>query len=78
MQHLETAKILQDGQIVPLKSERDISKELSTDIASGIEYLCNFDDCARIKEIFPDQVLIAEAKYSKEWESYNNTGTTYP
>jgi hypothetical protein len=78
MQYLETAKILQDGKIVPLKSERDISKELSTDIASGIEYLCNFDDCARIKEIFPDQVLIAEAKYNKEWESYNNTGTTYP
>jgi hypothetical protein len=40
LRNLETAKILQNGKIVPLASERDISKELSTDIASEIDYLC--------------------------------------
>ncbi len=80
MRNLETAKILQNGKIVPLSSERDISKELSTDIASGIEYLCNFDDCKRIKEIFPDQVRVAMEKSRQDWEKWNknNTGATYP
>lgn len=40
LRNLESAKILQNGKIVPLSSERDISKELSTDIASEINYLC--------------------------------------
>lgn len=80
LHNLETAKILQGGKIVPLLSERDISKELSTDIASGIEYLCQFDDCKRIKEIFPDQVAHIEKTSKEDWEKWNkeNTGTIYP
>ncbi len=80
MRNLETAKILQNGKIIPLVTERDISKELSTDIASGIGYLCNFDDCKRIKEIFPDQVRVAMEKSRQDWEKWNknNTGATYP
>jgi hypothetical protein len=79
MRNLEQAKILQDGKIVPLTSERDISKELSTEIAGGIEYLCSFDDCARIKDIFPEQATRAEVKAREEWEKWNknNTGSTY-
>ena len=83
MRNLETAKILQSGKIVPLKSERDISKELSTEIAGGIEYLCSFDDCARIRDIFPEQTVRAEQTARAEWEKYNTntwskyTGTSY-
>lgn len=68
VRNLETAQILQGNTIVPLKSERDISKELSTEIAAGIDYLCNFDDCARIKEIFPIQAQKAETKSREDWE----------
>jgi hypothetical protein len=79
IRNLETAKILQNGKIIPLASERDISKELSTEIAAGIEYLCGFDDCARVKEIFPDQIARADEKSRKQWKSYQaTTGSTYP
>lgn len=80
VRNLETAQILQGNTIVPLKSERDISKELSTEIAAGIDYLCNFDDCARIKEIFPIQAQKAETKSREDWEKWNkeNTGAIYP
>jgi hypothetical protein len=79
IRHLEQAKILQGDKIVPLASERDISKELSTEIAGGIEYLCSFDNCARIKNIFPEQTARAEVKAREEWEKWNkdNTGSTY-
>jgi hypothetical protein len=71
MRNLETAKILQNGKIIPLASERDIPKELSTEIAAGIDYLCDFDDCSRVRAIFPDQTAQAEEKSRKEWESHN-------
>jgi Domain of unknown function (DUF4153) len=71
MRNLETAKILQNGKIIPLASERDISKELSTEIAAGIDYLCDFDDCSRVRTIFPDQTARAEEKSRKNWESSN-------
>jgi Domain of unknown function (DUF4153) len=80
IRNLETAKILQNGKIVPLSSERDISKELSTDIASGIEYLCQFDSCKRVKELFPDQVSVIEKRSREDWERWNkeNTWAVYP
>jgi len=68
MYNLETAKILQEWKIVPLENKKDISRELSNDIYSGIEYICNFDNCQYIKDTFPEQysALIEESK--KEWE----------
>lgn len=80
IKNLETANILVAGKIVPLKSERDITKELSTDIASGIDYLCQFDDCMRVKEIFPDQVSMIEKRSREDWERWNknNTWAVYP
>ena len=53
--NLTTAKILQDGKIVPLKTYGDIDKELSREIYEGIQYVCDFGDCARIKAMFPSQ-----------------------
>lgn len=75
IKNLETANILVAGKIVPLKSERDISKELSTDITSGIDYLCQFDDCKRVKEIFPDQVSMIEKRSREDWERWNKNNT---
>lgn len=80
IKNLEAANILVAGKIVPLKSERDITKELSTDIASGIDYLCQFDDCKRVKELFPEQVAIIEKRSREDWERWNsdNTWAIYP
>jgi hypothetical protein len=74
IRNLETAKILQGDRIVPLASERDISKELSTEIAAEIEYLCSFDECGRIKNIFPDQIVRAEEKSRKQWQENSKDG----
>lgn len=51
--NLTTANILQAGKIVPLQTYEDISPELSKEIYSGIDYLCDFDNCRVIKEVFP-------------------------
>jgi hypothetical protein len=71
MRNLETAKILNDGEIIPLKDKKDISKELSGDIYSGINYLCGFDDCSVIKKVFPVQLGEIEEKGKIEWMRWN-------
>lgn len=70
MRNLETAKILQDGKIVPLQNKKDISRELSNDIASGIDYLCNFDDCQYISRLFVDAYEKADIDAENEWKQY--------
>ncbi len=50
--NLEKAWILQNWQIFYLKDYTDISENLSKDIASQISYICNFNDCKKIKEVF--------------------------
>ncbi len=77
--NLVTAKILENGKITPLSDKSAISKELSGDIYSGISYLCSFDDCSRVKALFPVQVADIEAVSRANWEKYNTiTGSTYP
>ena len=80
IKNLKTANILVDGKIIPLKSERDISKELSTEITSGINYLCDFDNCTRVKELFPEQAEKVEKQLKENWEKWNteNTWAIYP
>lgn len=74
MDNLETAKILQNGVIVPLRDQKDISRELSNDIYSGIEYICNFDDCKYISDLFVDAYEKADMDAQKEWEQYTYEG----
>lgn len=74
MRDLETAQILQNGVIVPLQNNADISRELSTDIYSEIDYICGFDDCDTIKELFPDQYILSDTNARKEWEQYTYEG----
>jgi hypothetical protein len=72
LRHLEMAHILQNGKIVPLKEKNAISRELSNEIASGIEYLCQFKNCERIQKIFPEQYANLSVKHTttREYESY--------
>lgn len=59
--NLVEANILENGQITPLTSETDISWELSKEIYWGIDYLCGFDNCNTIKQLFPKiyaQILV--------------------
>ena len=72
IRNLEAAKILQESKIVPLSKASDISKELSNEIASGISYLCDFDNCERIKSLFPEQVELAKKKAYENWKTWNN------
>jgi len=64
--------------VVPLTSEKDISKELSNEIYSEIVYVCNFGDCKLIKELFKKEVNEATIQDKIEWEKNNSdTGSTY-
>lgn len=66
--NLEKANILQWEKIVALKSKYDIDKELSKDIYSWIDYLCDFDNCNKIKELFENEYNKLVEKQKKEAE----------
>ncbi len=66
--NLETAKILQNGKIVPLKTYGDIDKDLSREIYEGINYMCDFDDCEQIKIYFSEQYSKIEADARADFE----------
>jgi hypothetical protein len=63
IENLEKANIIQEGKIVPLTSPTDISKELSADIYSGIDYVCNYSRCERIKKLFEKELSERKPKY---------------
>lgn len=78
IRNLEKANILQNWVIVPLATAKNISKELSNEIHSGIIYVCDFGDCKLIKDLFKKEVKEATIKDKAEWEKYNTiTGSTY-
>jgi len=56
-ENLLQANILQHHidahKIIPLKKYSDIDKNLSHQIYDGIEYVCSFDNCKNIKQLFP-------------------------
>ncbi len=58
-------------KITPLKKYSDISEDLSKNIYSWIDYLCDFDSCSNIKELFPEiyKEILKEDK--AEWEKNN-------
>lgn len=66
--NLIEARILQNNIIVPLKNYDDIDKNLSRDIYSWIEYLCDFEDCNSIKSIFSEIYLDILEKDKKAFE----------
>ncbi len=54
--------------ITPLKNYSDISKDLSKNIYSWIDYLCDFNNCESIKNLFPKIYKEIEEKDKKQWE----------
>lgn len=62
--NLKKAGILQNWKIIPLKSYKDIDESLWKEIYNGIYYLCDFDDCKKIKELFKDFYK------SNDWNNY--------
>ncbi len=80
VQNLQQANILQEnGEIIPLKNENEISQELSKNIYSGIDYLCDFDNCEKIKELFPKiyQKTLWEHLTQQEQNKKNNPEYKY-
>jgi len=51
--NLIEANILQNWKIIPLNKYNQIDNDLSKQIYDGINYLCDFDNCSKIKELFP-------------------------
>lgn len=51
--NLNIAWIISTGKIIPLKKYTDIDKDLSNQIYDGIDYVCDFNSCEKIKELFP-------------------------
>lgn len=78
IQKLEQAHILQGQTIVPLKSYEDISPELSGEIASGIEYMCSFHECEKIKKLFEKESQAIEKKTREDYFGIVQKDSTYP
>ncbi len=66
--NLIQAGILKDSNIYPLENYNDIDSRLSWEIYDGIDYLCDFNNCETIKNIFSEQYSIIEAQDKKEFE----------
>lgn len=62
------ANILQEGKIVPLIENSAISSELSNDIYDGIEYVCGFNDCEKIKNLFSVQYEAFVEKHKADYK----------
>lgn len=66
--NLKKAWILKNSEIIPLENYEDIQENLSKDIYSGIEYLCDYNDCIKIKNLFPKQYSKVEKDYEIEYQ----------
>lgn len=78
--NLIQANILQEnGSITPLNSETSISSDLSKNIYSWIDYLCDFNNCDSIKELFPDiyDEILEEFNEKQRINKINNPDYTY-
>ena len=64
----------EEGKISPLKNYEDISPELSNEIYSGINYICDFDDCKRVKKIFSK---ISQEITDQDFKNFTNHTGNY-
>lgn len=58
------------SKIVPLNDYSDIEEDLSKNIYSWIDYVCDFNNCEKIKELFREEINKEEKK--REEEFYRN------
>ncbi|NDK09791.1 DUF4153 domain-containing protein [Candidatus Gracilibacteria bacterium] len=79
--NLRDARILTDSiegrRITPLENYADIDENLSKQIYDGIEYTCNFDNCAKIKKLFPEITQKLDAKDFKDYTENNGNYEYY-
>ncbi len=76
MKNLETAGILHDGVIS--KASDSLDPALENTIYSGIEYVCGFEECARIQTLFASVLVEARKLDEKSWkENTYNDGKPY-
>lgn len=75
--NLETTGMLRDGVIT--KKSGPLDAALENEIYSGIQYICSYSHCEKIKSLFADELAKKEAEYEKKWnaEEYN-TWSPYP
>lgn len=66
--NLTTAWILVNNEVKPLNNYTDIDKNLSENIYSWITYLCDFESCDSIKNLFPE---IYSEIVAKDEEKFN-------
>lgn len=69
IQNLEAANIYKDGVVTPLEKYDSIDPKLSQEIYEGIGYLCDFDNCRQIRELFAQEISQAEAEKKTRWEA---------
>jgi hypothetical protein len=65
--NLKKANILQGDMIVSLKNSKDIDQKLSGEIYNGIEYVCSFDDCEKIKSLFAEEYKKIQERHNQTW-----------
>jgi len=68
MENFERAGMVQGGMIVPA-STGSLDANISSEIYSGIEYVCSYEQCEKIIALFPDQV---EALRTQGEEDFND------
>ena len=69
----EAGMINADGRITP--APKGISTSLSDNIASRIEYICDYENCERIKRLFPDVIQDIENRKKSDATTFgSNTG----
>lgn len=66
--NLQTANILQNGEIVPLENYSDIDSKLSSNIYGGIEYLSRFHGYETLDKIFAEEISVIEEKDKERFE----------
>lgn len=77
IKNLETTGMLTNGTIT--KKPANLSKDQENNIYSGIEYVCQYDNCEKIETLFAKVLTGKEAEYEKKWrENSANEGETYP
>lgn len=71
IKNITKAGILKDGVIT--KAPESLDPTLENTIYSGIQYVCGFENCARIKTLFADMLVEAQQADKKSWDenTYN-------
>ncbi len=75
--NLEASNMLSNGVIS--KKSTELTRDMENSIYSEIQYVCEYDNCEKIKELFAKEIAAKEPEYEKRWrENSYNDGKEYP